>query len=106
MASSHRLLFAACESVIYRGDNFPIEYYGNLFLPEPAGNFVKRTLISKQDGSPSVQQAYNNREFFTSTDERSHIVNAYTAPDGTLYLVDFYRGILQHGAFLTTYLRN
>ena len=97
---------AACGSVIYRGDNFPVDFYGNLFLPEPAGNLVKRAIISEQDGIPSVRQAYDKREFFTSTDERSRIVNAYTAPDGTLYFVDFYRGILQHGAYMTTYLRD
>ncbi len=96
---------ATCGPVIYRGDNFPAGFYGDLFLPEPAGNLVKRAVIVENKGAISIRQAYEGREFFTSTDERSRIVNAYTAPDGSLYLVDFYRGILQDGAFLTTYLR-
>lgn len=96
---------ATCGPAIYRGDNFPARFYGNLFLPEPAGNFVKRALIAENEGALSIRQAYEGREFFTSTDERSRIVNAYTAPDGTLYFVDFYRGILQDGAYMTTYLR-
>ena len=96
---------ATCGPAIYRGDNFPAEFHGNLFLPEPAGNLVKRALVSENEGAISIRQAYEGREFFTSTDERSRIVNACTAPDGTLYFVDFYRGILQDGAYMTTYLR-
>src|SRR5437867_6430116 len=44
-------------------------------------------------------------EFLASTDERFRPVNLYNAPDGTLYLVDMYRGIIQHAAFMTPYLR-
>ncbi len=91
---------------VYRGDQFPKEYYGNLFLNEPGGNLVKRAIMTEQaNGLREVKSATQGKEFFTSTDERSRIVNCYTAPDGTLYLVDFYRGILQHAAFMTSFLR-
>jgi glucose/arabinose dehydrogenase/mono/diheme cytochrome c family protein len=90
---------------VYRGDQFPEEFRGNLFINEPGGNLVKRAIISENGGRLAITQAYEGREFFTSTDERSRIVNCHTAPDGTLYLVDFYRGILQHSAYMTTYLR-
>ncbi len=90
---------------VYRGDQFPTEFYGNLFINEPGGNLVKRAIIEENGGRFSIRQAYEGAEFFTSTDERSRIVNSHTAPDGTLYLVDFYRGILQHAAYMTTFLR-
>src|SRR5690606_7733040 len=32
-------------------------------------------------------------------------VHLSTGPDGTLYIVDMYRGILQHKQYMTTYLR-
>ena len=32
-------------------------------------------------------------------------MNLYTGPDGLLYLVDMYHGILQHRIYLTSYLR-
>ena len=41
---------AASAPVIYRGTNFPASYYGNAFVPEPAGNLVKRNLIAEADG--------------------------------------------------------
>lgn len=90
---------------VYRGDQFPAEFRGNLFINEPGGNLVKRAIVSESGGRFTIRQAYEGREFFTSTDERSRIVNSYTAPDGTLHLVDFYRGILQHAAYMTSYLR-
>lgn len=96
---------ATCGPVVYRGDAYPEAYRGNLFIPEPAGLLVKRAIITETDGDFSIKAAYQGREFLTSTDERSRIVNAYTAPDGTLYFVDFYRGILQHRDYVTSYLR-
>ena len=97
---------AASAMVMYRGDQFPSEFVGNIFIPEPAGNLVKRTVTqTNDDGFHVIESAYKDGEFFTSTDERSRIVNAYNAPDGSLYLVDFYRGIIQHSVYMTSYLR-
>ncbi len=90
----------------YRGDQFPAEYIGNLFIPEPSGNLVKRLVLSeKENGFREIKSAYEGKEFFTSTDERSRIVDAFTAPDGTLYLLDMYRGIIQHKVYMTSFLR-
>lgn len=97
---------AASGMAVYRGDQFPAEYYGNLFITEPAGNLVKRALMTEgEKGMRLVKSALTGSEFLTSTDERSRMVNAHTAPDGSLYLVDFYRGILQHKEYMTSYLR-
>ena len=49
--------------------------------------------------------AYEGREFMTSTDERFRPVSLYNGPDGALYVVDLYRGILQHRTYVTSYLR-
>lgn len=97
---------AASGLVVYRGDQFPEAYRGNLFITEPAGNLVKRAVSTVgEDGFHTVSSALTGSEFLASTDERSRMVNAYTAPDGTLYLVDFYRGIIQHKEYMTSYLR-
>jgi len=48
---------------------------------------------------------WKEREFLASTDERFRPVNAAMGPDGCLYVVDFYRGVIQHKRFLTSYLR-
>ncbi len=95
---------ATCGPVIYRGDLFPAAYQGNAFIPEPAANLVKRFLVAEKEGILSADNAYQEKEFLTSPDERFRPVNAYNGPDGALYLVDMYRGIIQHKGFLTHYL--
>jgi mono/diheme cytochrome c family protein/glucose/arabinose dehydrogenase len=96
---------ATCGAAIYRGGLFPKEFTGNAFIPEPAGNLVKRVIIDEKDAVLTAKNAYGpNTEFMTSTDERFRPVNAYTGPDGALYITDMYRGIIQHKSFLTHYL--
>jgi mono/diheme cytochrome c family protein len=95
---------ATCGAGIYRGGLFPKEFAGNVFIPEPAANLVKRFIIEEKDAQLTAKNAYKEQEFLTSTDERFRPVNAYTGPDGALYLADMYRGIIQHKGFLTHYL--
>lgn len=95
---------ATCGASIYRGDLFPKEYRGNAFIPEPAGNLVKRVLLTEKNGMVMGANALEGSEFWTSTDERFRPVTAYSGPEGALYVVDLYRGIIQHKSFLTHYL--
>ncbi len=89
---------------IYRGDLMP-ELAGNAFVSEPAGNFVRRNVLTSDAGVPVGRNAYEKQEFLASTDERFRPVNFTTGPDGALYIVDLYRGVLQHRISLTSYLR-
>jgi mono/diheme cytochrome c family protein len=91
---------------VYRGDRLPSDLYGNVFVVEPAGNLVSR-LIVKDDGSAlTAKKAYDRGEFLASTDERFRPVYLSSAPDGTLYVVDMYHGIIQHKGYITEYLRD
>jgi mono/diheme cytochrome c family protein len=65
---------------------------------------VKRFTMSEADGLVKATNTAKGSEFLTSTDERFRPVNACNGPDGALYLVDMYRGIIQHQSFLTHYL--
>jgi mono/diheme cytochrome c family protein/glucose/arabinose dehydrogenase len=95
---------STCGAAIYRGDAFPAEFRGNAFIPEPSSNLVKRVIITEKDGLLTGANAYEEKEFLTSTDERFRPVMTATGPDGALYVVDLYRGMLQHPGFLTHYL--
>lgn len=97
---------AACSPLIYRGANFPADFYGNAFVPEPAGNLVKRNLLPERDGRTTAVNAYTGSEFLTSTDTRFRPVSLLNSPDGSMVVVDMYRGILEEYHFLTTYLRD
>ena len=45
-------------------------------------------------------------EFLASTDELFRPVNLSMGPDGTLYVVDMYRGVVEHKGYVTEYLQN
>jgi glucose/arabinose dehydrogenase/mono/diheme cytochrome c family protein len=96
---------AACSPLIYRGDQFPKEFYGNAFVCEPSANLVKRNILWEENGTLLGRQAYTNAEFLASTDERFRPVHLSDGPDGALYITDFYRGVIQHHTYLTSYLR-
>jgi mono/diheme cytochrome c family protein/glucose/arabinose dehydrogenase len=96
---------AACTSasapLVWRGDALPEEFRGDVFVCDPAANLVTRL---KRDET-SARRAYPETEFLASVDERFRPVNLATGPDGALYVVDMYRGIIQHGAYITSTLR-
>src|SRR4029079_3638247 len=84
---------AACGPWIYRGDLLP-ELYGNAFVAEPVGNLVQRKVLTPENGSIVGRNPYRQADFIASTDERFRPVNFSTGPDGALYVVDMYRGIV------------
>ncbi|GAB3253707.1 hypothetical protein GCM10027347_13650 [Larkinella harenae] len=96
---------AACSPLVYRGTALPSEYHGNVFVCEPAGNLVKRNRLEESGVMVSAQDPHPGREFLASTDERFRPVYQTTGPDGALYIADMYRGLIQHKAYVTPYLR-
>ncbi|MEO1258164.1 MAG: c-type cytochrome [Bacteroidota bacterium] len=97
---------SSCGPLIYRGHNFPDEYYGNAFVCGPEANLIKRYIIKKNGLETTAEQAYEGKEFLVSTDETFRPVNLYNGLDGALYIVDLRKGIIQHRAYMTSYLRD
>lgn len=97
---------AACGPVIYRGHLFGDAYDFNAFVAEPSANLIKRNILMEKGFEVSGTQAYKGREFLASTDERFRPVSLYNGLDGALYVVDMYRGIIQHKTYVTPYLKN
>src|SRR5688572_3086618 len=99
---------SVCAPMVYRGDRLPSELYGNVFIVDPTVNLVSRVILDDSGSGLTASKAYRDvrGEFLTSTDERFRPVNLSIAPDGTLYVVDMYRGIIQHKGYMTEYLRD
>jgi mono/diheme cytochrome c family protein/glucose/arabinose dehydrogenase len=98
---------ATCGAEIYRGDRLPEDIRGDLLFAEPVGRLIRRTKIEVKDGLSYLRNAEPGSEFIRSTDPNFRPVNMVTAPDGTLYIVDMYRGIIQEGNWVRegSYLR-
>lgn len=81
---------------IYRGHKLPDNLYGDLFIPEPVGRFIRRAkVVTNEDGLKVLKNPYFETEFMASTDLNFRPVWSETGPDGALYVVDMYRGIIQ-----------
>lgn len=100
---------ATCGQAIFRGDRLPADLQGDLLFGEPVGRLVRRTKITVEDGVTRLRNPYEaeHGEFIRATDPLFRPMNMTTAPDGTLYVVDMYRGIIQEGAWTRkgSYLR-
>jgi glucose/arabinose dehydrogenase/mono/diheme cytochrome c family protein len=93
----------------YRGDRLPAELKGDIFNGEPVGRLIRRAKVTNDGGLLVLSNPYQEQksEFLRSTDLCFRPVNVANAPDGTLYFVDMYRGIIQEGNWVRpgSYLR-
>ena len=81
------------------------DYELNAFVAEPSANLITRDILHENGNIVKGQEAYHGREFVASVDERFRPVSLYDGPDGALYIVDMYRGIIQHRTYLSPYLK-
>jgi len=84
---------------VFRGDRLPKELVGEYFYGEPVGRIIRQVTSQKEEGLTYVQNPYieSESEFIQSTDPLFRPTDIATAPDGTMYIVDMYRGIIQEG---------
>lgn len=88
---------ATCGEGIFRGDRLPADLRGDLLFSEPVGRLIRRSKIDVRDGITYLENAHPGSEFIRSTDPNFRAMHIMNGPDGCLYLVDMYRGIIQQG---------
>jgi mono/diheme cytochrome c family protein len=84
---------------IFRGDRLPQNLRGKYFYGEPVARIVREISIEEKEGLAILHNVYQEQqsEFIRSTDPLFRPVEMSTAPDGTMYVVDMYHGIIQEG---------
>ena len=102
---SSTVIQGAGTPTIYRGDRYPRDLWGNAFITDSPTNLVHRFVITDdKSGRLTAKNGYARGEFLASSDERFRPVNLFSAPDGTMYVVDMYRGVVQAGGLWSEYL--
>ena len=92
---------------VFRGHRLPKDMIGDYFYGETVARVVRRLRPVKADGLTQMRNVYPLSEFIRSTDPLFRPVDMTTAPDGTMYITDMYRGIIQQATWSGrgTYLR-
>lgn len=95
---------SACGNVVYTGGSFGRRYdNATHFVAEPVSNLVHADYL-KDNGVSFMASRIGDHprtEFLASTDAWFRPVNMYIGPDGALYLLDYYREIIEHPEWMS-----
>ncbi len=91
------VITAASGITVYLGGAFPAPYNDNTtFVAESVSNLVHVDQLKDQGTTYTASRVSPHSEFLASTDSKFRPVNMYIGPDGALYIVDYYRQIIEH----------
>ncbi|MEY3458036.1 MAG: hypothetical protein RL215_1193, partial [Planctomycetota bacterium] len=91
---------SACGVTAYRGGLFGEETDSQVFVCEPVGHLVTRSVIKPEGAGLTAVRGREDRDFLTSTDTWFRPASLSTGPNGELYLADMYRLWVEHPKFV------
>ncbi|MEX2640560.1 MAG: PVC-type heme-binding CxxCH protein [Balneolales bacterium] len=80
----------------YLGGAFPEVFDRVTFTAESVHNLVHADVVEDEGIVSTARRLTEGREFLASTDAWFRPVNFYIGPDGALYILDYYRPIVEH----------
>jgi putative membrane-bound dehydrogenase-like protein len=86
---------SACSPLIYTADLFPGAYRGNNFVCDPANNLIHHEVLVEKGSVFAAKRVDPDSEFLASTDNWFRPVQTAIAPDGSMYVLDFYREVIE-----------
>lgn len=89
---------SACSPIIYRDELFGPAFRNNTFVSEPVHNLVHREVMRPQGSTfRSTRHPDEERsEFLASSDNWFRPTMILTGPDGSLWVADMYRAVIEH----------
>jgi putative membrane-bound dehydrogenase-like protein len=86
---------SACSPVVYEASLFHPGYRGNTFVCDPANNLIHRDVLEAQGSLFTAKRGEEDAEFLASTDNWFRPVWLTIGPEGALYVLDFYREVIE-----------
>jgi len=94
---------SACAITVYLGGAFAPSLGLFSLVAEPAQNLVHRDVLTPSAATYIARRAHQGVEFLASTDAWFRPVNFSVGPDGAIYLVDYYRQVVEHPEWMATH---
>ena len=87
---------AACGPMVYQDHVLP-GLHGQYFVCEPSGNLIHRAEIKAEGAGFKLQRiaVEEKSEFAASSDTWTHPMHLTHGPDGSIWIVDYYREIIE-----------
>ncbi len=97
---------SACGPLVYQDRALP-GLHGHYFACEPSGNIIHRALIEADGSALKLRRAPNEEksEFAATTDQWSHPMHLLHGPDGAIWVVDYYREIIEDYSAIPRHLQ-
>ncbi|WP_050769392.1 PVC-type heme-binding CxxCH protein [Blastopirellula marina] len=81
---------------IFRGNGWPAQFQGNAIVGDVGSNLIHRKQLNSQGIAYSGTRIDEKSEFLSSSDIWFRPVQFANAPDGSLYIADMYREVIEH----------
>jgi putative membrane-bound dehydrogenase-like protein len=86
---------SGCSPLVYTASLFPNPYRGSVFVCDPANNLILRDTLTPDGATFIAKRGHADSEFLTSTDNWFRPVHLTLGPDGAVYVLDFYREVIE-----------
>src|ERR1051325_507798 len=97
---------SACGPMIYHDGALP-GLHGQYFVCEPAGNLIHRAQVVEDGSALEIQRVAGEEksEFAAGSDAWSHPMNLTHGPDGSIWITDYYREIIEDYSAIPRHLQ-
>ncbi|WP_020474310.1 PVC-type heme-binding CxxCH protein [Zavarzinella formosa] len=86
---------SGCSPLYYDDPLFPEDVRKTVLFCDPANNLVSRDRLQQNGSLYKATRADEGKEFLASTDNWFRPVSLTTGPDGAIYVLDFYREVIE-----------
>ncbi|MBK8505538.1 MAG: c-type cytochrome [Saprospiraceae bacterium] len=96
------LMTSSSGLIYYAGGLFPPPYDQAItFVCESVSNLVHSDRLTDNGATYGASRIEDRKEFLASRDSWARPVNMYIGPDGALYVLDYYRRIIEHPEWMS-----
>ena len=97
---------SSCGITWYDGGAFGETFNNVTFVGEPVHNLIHADKIESKGATFTGKRLLEKKEFLASKDPWFRPVNFYVGPDGAMYVIDYYRQLVEHPEWMSDEVNN